>query len=167
MSDDAETTSMSAPSSGDDTVTVERVIPAPPEKIFELLVNPDQHQVFDGSGTVREAKGSSERLKLGSTFGMKMKMGFPYSMESEVIEFEDNRCVAWQTRPPIGKSIAGGRIWRYDLEPVDGGTRVRETWDISQEAAASKWLVGLGGARKKTRESMAKTLERIEQLVAT
>jgi hypothetical protein len=63
--------------------------------------------------------------------------------------------------------MGGGRIWRYDLEPVDGGTRVRETWDISQEAAASKWLVGLGGARKKTRESMAKTLERIEQLVAT
>ena len=162
MSDDADATSQSPPTSGDDTVTVERVIPAPPEKIFELLVNPDQHQVFDGSGTVREAKGSSERLKLGSTFGMKMKMGLPYSMESEVIAFEDNRCVAWQTRPPIGKSIAGGRIWRYDLEPVDGGTRVRETWDISQEKGL-KSVVRKGA--KKTRENMTKTLERIEEIV--
>lgn len=143
-------------------MTVERVIPAPPEKIFELLVNPDQHRAIDGSGTVREAKGSTERLKLGSTFGMKMKMGLPYSMENEVIEFEDNRCVAWQTRPPKGKSIAGGRIWRYDLEPVEGGTRVRETWDISQEQGM-KWVVRK--AANKTRKNMAKTLERIEEIV--
>jgi len=86
----------------------------------------------------------------------------PYSMESEVIAFEDNRCVAWQTRPPIGKSIAGGRIWRYDLEPVDGGTRVRETWDISQEKGL-KSVVRKGA--KKTRENMAKTLVRIEEIV--
>ena len=154
----------STPTSTDDTVTVERIIPAPPEKIFELLVHPEQHQEIDGSGTVRDAKGNTERMKLGSTFGMKMKLGFPYSMESEVIEFEENRCVAWQTRPPIGKSIAGGRIWRYDLEPVDGGTRVRETWDISQEKGMKSIV---RKAAKKTRENMAKTLERIEEIVTT
>ena len=151
-----------------DVVTVERVIPAPPEKIFALLADPAQHQVIDGSGTVRDTKGaSSQKLELGSTFGMNMKMGLPYSMESEVIEFDENRCIAWQSRPPIGKSIGGGRIWRYELEPVDGGTRVRETWDISQEKGGSKWLVGLGGARKKTSENMAKTLENIERIVTT
>jgi uncharacterized protein YndB with AHSA1/START domain len=147
--------------------SVERVIPAPPEKIFALLVDPAQHRVIDGSGTVRDAKGEeSQELQLGSKFGMKMKMGLPYSMESEVIAFEPNRCIAWQTRPPIGKSLGGGRIWRYDLEPVEGGTRVRESWDISQEKG-SKWLVGLDGARKKTRENMAKTLENIERIVTS
>jgi uncharacterized protein YndB with AHSA1/START domain len=151
-----------------DVVTVERVIPAPPEKIFALLADPAQHQVIDGSGTVREAKGApSQKLERGATFGMHMKMGVPYSMESEVIEFEDGRCIAWQTAPPIGKNIGGGRIWRYELEPVDGGTRVRETWDISQEKGGSKWLVGLGGARKKVSENMAKTLENIERIVTT
>lgn len=150
-----------------DVETVERVIPAPPEKIFDLLADPEQHHVIDGSGTVRDAKGEPQRLTLGSTFGMKMKMGLPYSMESEVIEFEDGRRIAWQTRPPsIGKYLAGGRIWRYELDPVDGGTRVRESWDISQEKGA-KWLVGLDGARKKTRESMAKTLENIERIVTS
>ena len=151
-----------------DVVTVERVIPAPPEKIFALLADPAQHQVIDGSGTVREAKGvPSQKLELGSTFGMHMKMGLPYSMESEVIEFEDGRRIAWQTRPPVGKQLGGGRIWRYELEPVDGGTRVRETWDISQEKSASKWLVGLGGSRKKAGDNMAKTLENIERIVTT
>jgi uncharacterized protein YndB with AHSA1/START domain len=145
-----------------DVETVERVIPAPPEKIFELLVDPRRHREIDGSGTVREAKESPERLQLGSTFGMSMKLGLPYSMESEVVEFENNRCVAWQTRPPGRfKNMGGGRIWRYELEPVEGGTRVRESWDISKEKV--KWLVA--PARRRTRKAMEKTLERIEELV--
>lgn len=145
-----------------DTETVERVIPAPPEKIFDLLADPSRHRDIDGSGTVRDPKGTPARLELGSKFGMSMKLGLPYSMESEVIELQPNRCIAWQTRPPgMFRNMGGGRIWRYDLEPVDGGTRVRETWDISQEKA--KWIVR--PARKKTREAMEKTLARIEELV--
>jgi uncharacterized protein YndB with AHSA1/START domain len=148
-----------------DVASAERVIPAPPEKIFDLLADPSRHREIDGSGTVRDAKGGSERLALGSQFGMAMKMGLPYSMVSEVIEFEENRRIAWQTRPPssFGAKFGGGRIWRYELEPVDGGTLVRETWDISQEAGLSKPLVARG--RTKTVENMDKTLTRIEELV--
>ena len=40
----------------DDTVSVERVIPAPAEKIFDLLADPARHRDIDGSGTVRDAK---------------------------------------------------------------------------------------------------------------
>jgi uncharacterized protein YndB with AHSA1/START domain len=142
--------------------TVERVIPAPPEKIFALIADPTRHKDIDGSGSVRDAKKVPEHLELGSTFGMSMKMGLPYSMVNTVIEYQPNRCIAWQTRPPIGKSIAGGRIWRYELEPVDGGTRVRETWDYSQE----KGMKGMiAKAADKTRENMTKTLEQIEKIV--
>ena len=83
-----------------DVVSVERVIPAPPEKIFDLLADPARHCDIDGSGTVRAAKGGSERLALGSKFGMSMKMGLPYTMVSEVIEFDENRRIAWQSKPP-------------------------------------------------------------------
>src|SRR4029077_10912563 len=62
-----------------DTVSVERIIPAAPEKIFDLLADPARHRDIDGSGTVRDAKSGSQRLTLGSTFGMSMKMGIPYS----------------------------------------------------------------------------------------
>jgi hypothetical protein len=31
---------------------------------------------------------------------MSMRVGVAYSMVSTVIEFEDNRRIAWQTRPP-------------------------------------------------------------------
>ncbi len=146
-----------------DQVTVERVIPAPPEKIFDLLADPSRHREIDGSGTVRDAKSGAQRLALGSKFGMAMKMGLPYSMESEVVEFQENRCVAWQSRPPgIFRNLGGGRIWRYDLEPVEGGTRVRETWDISQEKVKALVRPAAG----KTRTNMEKTLARIEEIVA-
>lgn len=149
-----------------DTVSVERVIPAAADAIFDLLAHPERHKDIDGSGTVRDAKGggAGERVKRGSTFGMAMKMGLPYSMANTVIEFEEGRRIAWQTKGPgpIGK-LVGGRIWRYELEPADGGTLVRETWDISQEGALSKG--GVKRLAKATERNMAKTLERIEQVV--
>ena len=145
--------------------TVERVIPAPASAIFELLADPRRHTEIDGSGTVRETKpGTIERLSLGSKFGMSMKFGVTYSMVSEVIEFEDDRRIAWRSRPPSkwGAKFGGGRIWRYELEPVEGGTRVRESWDITHE----KIKLVVRPARKKTRQAMEKTLARIEELVA-
>jgi len=145
----------------DDVETVERVIAAPPEKIFDLLADPSRHQDIDGSGSVRDAKGTRQRLALGTTFGMDMRYGVPYSMHNTVVEFEENRCIAWQTRGP-GKLPFGGRIWRYELEPVEGGTRVRESWDISHENTK---VVARAG-RKKTRKNMEQTLARIERLVA-
>lgn len=146
-----------------DIETVERFIPAPAAAIFALISDPARHQEIDGSGTVRAAKHSGEPLRLGSTFGMSMKLGIPYSMASTVVEFEQDRLIAWQTRPPISflSKLAGGRIWRYELEPVEGGTNVRESWDITHEVM--KALVR--PARAKTREAMEKTLARIEEVL--
>jgi hypothetical protein len=77
------------------------------------------------------------------------------------VEFEENRVIAWQPRPTLSfaRKFAGGRIWRYELEPQDGGTLVRETWDISQEVNKK----AVQGLRSKTVDNMTKTLERIEQ----
>ncbi|MBV9952891.1 MAG: SRPBCC family protein [Acidimicrobiia bacterium] len=148
-----------------DVETVERFIPAPPAAIFALIADPSRHRDIDGSGTVRDAKEPPQRLELGSRFGMSMRMGLPYSMVSTVIEYEPDRRLAWQTTGPtaIGRHV-GGRIWRYELEPRDGGTLVKESWDITQESPFTRPIVRQGA--KKTRENMAKTLERIEHLVA-
>jgi uncharacterized protein YndB with AHSA1/START domain len=148
----------------DDVVSVERVIPAPPEKIFDLLATPSRHRDIDGSGTVRDPVEGPARVKLGDKFQMSMKAGMSYSMMNEVVEFEEGKRIAWQPRG-TGKRGAkmGGRIWRYELEPTEGGTRVRESWDVSQEAGP-KWLIRtLGSGRSK--KSMTKTLERIEEVV--
>jgi hypothetical protein len=49
----------------------------------------------------------------------------PYRTTNTVIEFEQDRRIAWQTTMLGG--LVGGRIWRYELSPTDGGTLVRET----------------------------------------
>ncbi len=62
--------------------------------------------------------------------------------------------------PGVAKHV-GGRIWRYELEPVDGGTRVRETWDTDDEQ--HRLLVA--PLAPLTRLSMKRTMDRIQELV--
>ena len=150
-----------------DLEIVERVIPQPPEAIFALLADPSRHREIDGSGSVHDPKGSTRRVGLGDQFGMAMKRGVTYSTTNTVVEFEDNRRIAWKTcSPNIVGRVLGGPIWRYELEPVTGGTRVRESWDIS-ESRAEKPLLRLGLVRNDVRKSMTRTLENIEKLLAT
>src|SRR5580658_1395291 len=148
-------------------VSTERVIRADPDAIFGLLADASRHPDIDGSGTVKKVKSDAPvRLTLGATFGMSMKMGISYSMVNTVIEFEDNRRIAWQARPPgvLGR-VSAGRIWRYELERVEGGTRGRESWDISQDH--QRRMLKLGGLPTKTETNMAKTLDRIAELTET
>jgi uncharacterized protein YndB with AHSA1/START domain len=146
-----------------DTVSVERVIPAPPERIFDLLADPNRHPEFDGSGSVKAATPESpSRLFLGAKFEMSMKLGVGYSMVNTVTEFDEGRRIAWSPKPANGRGARFvGRIWRYDLEPVDGGTLVTETWDISKEGV--RFVLRFIAANR-TRASMEKSLEQLESL---
>ncbi|MEJ7585658.1 MAG: SRPBCC family protein [Acidimicrobiales bacterium] len=147
-----------------DVVSVERVIAAAPEAIFELLVDPRRHRDIDGSGSVRDAHGEPQRLRLGSRFGMSMKIGIPYSMVSTVVEYDDNRRIAWQTRGPTpsGASwpVASGAT---SSSSVDGGTLVRESWDIRQESPLTKPPGASGGGRHP--HEHGRDLARIEELL--
>ena len=151
-----------------DVETVERTIPAPPAAIFALLADPSRHRDIDGSGTVKEAKDAPARVKLGDKFGMAMKLGVPYSTHNVVIEFDDNRRIAWQhsAAGAIGTVVGPGAIWRYELEPVDGGTKVHETWDFSA-VRGIKPLLRLARSRNDTRPAMERTLENIEKVLAS
>ncbi|NNN22547.1 MAG: dimethyladenosine transferase [Acidimicrobiales bacterium] len=147
------------------SISNERFISAPPEKIFDILARPSRHHEIDGSGTVRKPSASSpERVKLGDEFRMAMKIGAPYMMVNKVIEFEEGKLIAWQPRAPwfIGNFI-GGRIWRYELEPKDGGTLVRETWDVSQEK--HRKAVDNDIVTTRVTAALESTLKRLEEVV--
>ena len=147
-----------------DIVTVERLIAAPPEQIFDLIADTGGQQKIDGSGTVVGPRGESRRLRLGDTFGTDMKMRVPYATRSVVTEFEDNRLIAWRVLAKrVPASLALGRTWRYELEPVDGGTLVRETWDNTTEGVLSRVVtLRMAGPNKR---GMTATLARIAELV--
>lgn len=144
-------------------ITVERMIPAPPPAVFALLADAANHPVIDGSGMVKGARsGGGEPLRLGTQFGMSMKLGLPYSTRNTVVEYEQDRRIAWKTTVglPRGREV-GGRVWRYELEPVGDGTLVRESWDISKESMRP--VLSRSHFPAKTKHDMARTLERIEQ----
>ena len=146
-----------------DSISVERTIPAAPEQIFALLSDAGKHQSFDGSGTVRGTREASRPLTLGTRFGMAMHQGFGYRTSNEVVELEQDRRIAWQTTGL--KGIVGGRIWRYELEPVEGGTLVRETWDVSRDK--QKFFLKRSKMPAATERSMRKTLDRIADALAS
>jgi uncharacterized protein YndB with AHSA1/START domain len=149
-------------------LTVTRKIPTAPEVIFDVLTDATQHSQIDGSGMLQgKTPEAPQRLALGTTFGMSMKMfRFPYATVNRVVEFEPNRRIAWQTGPTGAmERFVAGRIWRYQLEPVEGGTLVSESWDITPDHQRA--LLKLGDIySKKTQRDMERTLERLSQLVA-
>ena len=140
-------------------VSVSRDISAEPAAIFDLLADPARHQEIDGSDTVvADRGGNPERLSLGAKFGMDMKLGpIPYRISNEVVAFEENREIAWRH--------FGHHVWRYVLEPIEGGTRVTESfeWGDSRFPPAYEWA----GYPSRHEVGMAKTLERIEELVTS
>jgi len=146
-------------------LTVERHIWATPDTIFDVLADPSKHTLIDGSAMLQGATEGASRLALGSTFGMSMKMGVRYSTVSTVVEFEENRRIAWQTGPKgTMERFVAGRIWRYELEPRDRGTLVRESWDITTDH--QRGLLKLGDIWSgKTRRDMELTLARLDSLV--
>lgn len=130
---DRATSTLESMAPGRNTVSVERVIRAPASMIFDVIADPSRHAEFDGSGSVRNLRTATpNRLSEGAVFVMDMKRSLPYGMANTVVEFDVDRVIAWAPRFANGR--AGGffgRIWRYELEPVDGATLVRETWDVS------------------------------------
>ena len=139
---------MSTPS-----VSSSTVIEASPARVFAILADPRQHQRIDGSGTLRGSVEGPDTLTLGSTFGMWMKQGAAYRTKNTVVEFEQDRLIAWKHFAP--------HRWRYELEPVAGGTRVTETWDLSRVPGPIRLGLKVTGFPTKARRGIEGTLVKL------
>lgn len=131
-----------------------RIIPASAEDIFEVLARPAQHSLIDGSDTVRGVQAKTpERLSPGARFGMEMRMGLPYKILNQVVEFEEGRRIAWRH--------FAGHVWRYRLDPVDEDhTRVTEQFDPTGSKAP--WVLTLINAHRRNQRSIEATLDRLD-----
>jgi uncharacterized protein YndB with AHSA1/START domain len=132
-------------------------IAAPPDTVFAILVDPRQHSRIDGSGSVRHTVSGPDRLSRGASFGVDMKLaGLPYRISNRVVEFEEGRRVAWRH--------FGGHRWRYELEPVDGGTRVTESFDYSMYAAPQRLVIEALGFPGRNRRGIEQTLRNLRSV---
>ena len=139
-----------------ESVAATGIVAAPPHEVFEYLRRPANHAEVSGDGTVKGSTGGDEVLTAGSTFGMSMRVGVPYRMRSTVVEFEPDRLLAW--------AHLGGHRWRWELEPVEGGTRVTETFDMSTSKAPP--LLRMMGYPKRHRDNVERSVANVIQRFA-
>jgi uncharacterized protein YndB with AHSA1/START domain len=140
-------------------VSVSRVIAADRQTLFDIIADPAQHPVIDGSNSVRALRhGAPERLGPGATFSMDMHLGASYKIENTVVEFDEPTVIGWRH--------FNGHIWRYRFTDLgDGTTEVVEEWDA--RTAKRRLALLVMGFPKRNRAGMTKTLERLDQLVAS
>lgn len=135
-------------------VSASIIVAAPAERIFALLSEPHRHHEFDGSGSVRGVVSGPRQLALGDKFGMRMRIGLPYRTLNRVVEWETDRRIAW--------CHFARAIWRYDLQPVEGGTRVIESFDYSGSPYARG--LELVGYPARNARAITATLHRLREL---
>ena len=131
------------------------VIDAPADKVFALLSNPRRHPDFDGSDSVKANIKGPTQLAKGEKFGMRMRIKLPYVITNEVVEYEQDRLIAWRH--------FGKHIWRYELAPEGAGTKVTESFDWA--GARSPSFIEKRDYPAKNAVSMEKTLVRLKELV--
>jgi hypothetical protein len=130
-------------------ISASNFVPATPREIFELLANPAMHSVIDGSGSVLAPKDTApQRLSLNATFGMSMKKAMPYKITNTVVEFVEDKQIGWRH--------IGGHIWRYILEPTEGGTTVTE--QFAYRSSRSPLMLELAGYVKYNNVAIKQTL---------
>jgi uncharacterized protein YndB with AHSA1/START domain len=140
------------------TVTASIDVAAPPEEVFALLCDPRRHVELDGSGSVQGVVSGPERLTLGATFGMSMRIGAPYRVVNTVVEFEEGRRIAWC-------HFAKAR-WRYRLTPTADGTTVAETFDWSDSSLPVRLFIEAAGFPKGNAKAISDTLVRLRERFA-
>jgi hypothetical protein len=157
------------------TVTIERLIDAPAQRIFDVLADPRLHCAFDGSGAVHDPRATApSRLSLGSKFVMSMRIRPPSAhpadllqvlvaimsrgrLTNTVVEFEDGVQIGWRN--------FGRHVWRWQLlAAASDATIVRETFDYSTNI--TPLLLDLVGFPAKNAAAMTASLERLADLTS-
>jgi hypothetical protein len=137
------------------SVSAQIVIDADPATVFDVLADPGQHSLFDGSGSVKAKLNGPPRLYLGATFAMRMRIGAPYLTRNRVVEYDEDARIGWRH--------FARHIWRYELEGVAGGCLVTETFDYAGAPAA--WVYERTGIPAGNLNGIEATLQQLKVLV--
>lgn len=139
--------------SSEEPIVSERItIEAPARVVFAIVADPHQHSRIDGSGSVKAMTDGPKRLSQGARFGARMRLfGLPYRITNRVVEFEEERRIAWRH--------FGGHRWRYELERLgESQTRVTESFDYSRHTRLSARLITTLGFPARNRRGIQRTL---------
>ena len=147
---------MADPQPVDRVVRATRLIAAPAATIFELIADPARQPEWDGNDNLGLAEPGQRVHAVGEVFTMTLNHGAV--RENHVVEFDEGRRIAWLPAP-VGEQPPG-HLWRWELEPTDGGTLVRHTYDWTQLEHEAR----LVRARATTEVSLLASVDRLAEL---
>ncbi|MFL6239287.1 MAG: SRPBCC family protein [Actinomycetes bacterium] len=115
---------------------VQRLIAAPPGRIFEVLCDPRGHVTIDSSGMLQSAEGLPVRA-VGDEFVVHMDReslnDYPfgkYDVTVTITKFEPDALIEWTISGVIQPPIR--HLYGYRLDPDDAGTLVTSYYDWSE-----------------------------------
>ena len=123
-------------------IQASKLVAAPAADVYALLADPNRHSEIDGAGMLRGVEGDAGPLvAIGQTFTMNMFQDAfgPYRMINSVTALVPDARIGWapmidpdcELASNLGGMVVGGHTFTYDLQEVEGGTQVTETYDWS------------------------------------
>ena len=154
------------------TVSDSTVVPAPADVIYAQVADPSQMPRWSPENVGGDVPAPGSPLTVGDTFvGTNRRGPARWSTRCVVTTADPGREFAFQVRQiGLRNPRVRGRIatWTYTFEPVDGGTRVTETWSDNR-----RWPDGVAAVFDKVatrgqhfhefqRRNIATTLKRLK-----
>lgn len=142
-------------------VSATREIAADPERVFELVADPAQHPRWDGNDNLAEAAPGQRVRAVGDVFVTRLldkfaKVADTLDRSNRVVEFEEERRVAW--RPSVPGQPEPGHLWRWEVEPAgEGRSKVTHTYDWTQLTDEARFK----RAMATTQEGLAASIDRL------
>ena len=138
-------------------VTASRLVHAQPEAIFAAIADPSRQPEWDGNDNLTQAADGQRVRKVGDTFSMTLTTGA--TRLNHVVEFEEGKLIAWKPSPL--DEGPPGHLWRWELTPEDGATRVTHTYDWTELRDEAR----LPRARATRAENLRASIDRLAALV--
>jgi hypothetical protein len=147
--------------------TVETVVAAAPERVYDLVADVTRTPELSPEVVSARWLGDATGPAVGARFEAvnTSSAGRRWRNRPVVTVADRGREFAFARTEPFAGSIA----WRYRFEPVDGGTRVVESYQVERPVSRVGWFViervfGAGDRREELRAGMRQTLERLRAL---
>ena len=149
---------------------VSAVIAAPPEELYALVADVTRTPEFSPDIVRCSWLGGAQGPSVGARFEAvnRTAAGMTWKNRPVVTVADPGREFAFARTEPFAGTVA----WRYRLEPVDGGTRVTESYEVQRPITRLGWFVierifRAGDRREELRAGMRTTLERLRVAAET
>ncbi|MEZ7128661.1 SRPBCC family protein [Nonomuraea sp. AD125B] len=141
-------------------------VEAPPEAVYDLVSDVTRTPEFSPEILRCTWLDGATGPAVGARFEAvnKVRRGPAWKNRPVVVEARPGREFAFSRT----EKFAGTLVWRYRLEPDGPGTRLEESYDVTEPLTRLGWFIigtlfGCHDRRAELREGMRRTLERIRE----